>query len=425
MSFNNVSKVVSELLCTGCGTCIPFCPKNALSMIIHKGHYIPNLNKNMCDECGICLKVCPGHEVNFKELHTELFGDSSNGSCNDPLIGHFKECMAGYSLNNEIRYNGSSGGLITQFLLYALEEKIIDGALVTRMSADNPLKPEPFIARTKNDILSASKSKYCPVPLNIALKEILDAGVDEKFAIVGLSCHIHGIRKAERLYPNLKNKIVMHFGIVCNHTPTFLATDFLLERLKIEKNDVRKLDYRGEGWPGKMKIELCNGNSVFVSTPNYYSGGFGQCFFPIRCTSCCDHTAEFSDLSFADAWLQEYMETDSVGTSILIIRNQDKLNFVQNVISKKKIYLETLDYHNVIESQYESLIFKKRRINARFKILKLFGKIPKYHKNLMKPYIKDYFHSIDLYTKILIFSRQELWSLLHIGVKLIQKMRNN
>jgi coenzyme F420 hydrogenase subunit beta len=47
---------------------------------------------------------------------------------------------------------------------FALEEGIIDGALVTRMKKDRPLEPEPFIARTREEIIEASKSKYCGVP---------------------------------------------------------------------------------------------------------------------------------------------------------------------------------------------------------------------------------------------------------------------
>ena len=35
------------------------------------------------------------------------------------------------------------------------------------MKKDNPLEPEPFIARTREEIIEASKSKYCPVPANI------------------------------------------------------------------------------------------------------------------------------------------------------------------------------------------------------------------------------------------------------------------
>src|SRR5690606_36009483 len=114
--------------------------------------------------------------------------------------------------DDNIRYNSSSGGLVTQILCFALEKGIINGALVTKMNKESPLQPQPFIARTKEEIIEASTSKYCPVPANMALKEILSSDV-EKVAVVGLPCHIMGIRKAEMKNNLLKNKIVLHMGI--------------------------------------------------------------------------------------------------------------------------------------------------------------------------------------------------------------------
>jgi len=108
-------------------------------------------------------------------------------------------------------------------LLSLLNEKIIDGALVTRMGRDDPLKPEAFIATTKDELIDAIGSKYCPVPANVALNEILNSNF-KKFAVVGLPCHIHGLRKAERLKKELREKIALHIGLFCSYGITFLTT---------------------------------------------------------------------------------------------------------------------------------------------------------------------------------------------------------
>ncbi|MCK4734712.1 MAG: 4Fe-4S binding protein, partial [Methanophagales archaeon] len=165
-----ISQVVKDGLCSGCGTCAALCPTEAIELTIDKkkGIYLPKLNKERCNNCGICYQVCPGREVDFKQLNLEIFGREPE----DILIGNHLNCYTGHSTNYDIRYNSASGGLITQLLIFALEEGIIDGALVTRMKKDSPLEPEPFIARTREEIIEASKSKYCPVPANIALKEI-------------------------------------------------------------------------------------------------------------------------------------------------------------------------------------------------------------------------------------------------------------
>ena len=92
--------------------------------------------------------------------------------------------------------------------------------------------------------------------LNIALKEIINSRDEEKIAVVGLPCHIQGLRKAMAKDSKLRDRIVLCLGLFCNHSPNFLATHFLLESNKINENDIIRLDYRGEGWPGHLKIAM-------------------------------------------------------------------------------------------------------------------------------------------------------------------------
>ena len=183
MNNNTIAQVVKDGLCTGCGICVALCPDDAIKLTINekKGIYIPELNEEKCNNCGICYEVCPGHEVDFKQLNLEIFGKEPK----DILIGNYLNCYVGHSTHYDIRYNSASGGLITQLLIFALEEGLIDGALVTRMKKDKPLEPEPFIVSTREGVIEASKSKYCPVPANIALKEILNSKEGQKFAVVG------------------------------------------------------------------------------------------------------------------------------------------------------------------------------------------------------------------------------------------------
>jgi len=317
MTQKTIAQVVKDGLCTGCGTCVSLCPEEAIKLIIDekKGIYISELDEDGCNNCGICYKVCPGHEVDFKGLNLEIFGKEPE----DILIGNYLNCYTGHSTDYNIRYNSSSGGLVTALLIFALEEGIIDGALVTRMKRDNPIEPEPFIARTVEEIIEASKSKYCPVPANIALKEILDSKEGEKFAVVGLPCHIHGVRKAEQINKKLKEKIVLHLGIFCNHVPNFWGTKLLLQRLKVREDEVIKLGYRGEGYPGSMKISKKSGELLLL--PDYWSFVGTYFFYPARCLMCSDGICELADISFGDAWLPE-LSDDKIGKSIIVSKSE-------------------------------------------------------------------------------------------------------
>jgi len=344
----NISEI--EDLCTGCGTCAGLCPQNIIKMEIDqkKGIYVPII-KGECNECMTCIKACPGIGVDFKELNMMIFGRQPK----DLLIGNYKDCYIGYSSNEKLRYNSSSGGMVTQILLYLLKEGLIDGALVTRMNPKRPFEPEPFIARTPKEIIESKGSKYCPVPTNICLQEIIKT--PGKYAIVGLPCHIHGIRKAEKINKKLRKRIKYHLGIVCNHTPTFKATEFLLEKLNIKKEEIKNISYRGEGWPGNLKIETKSGTILLL--PEYWGSGFGQLFIPERCEFCVDHMAELSDMSFADPWLSEF-KNEKKGKTLIITRKNS--NILKEMDNKGVCRIEPIKPEKVILSQIYNLYVKKK-----------------------------------------------------------------
>ena len=126
-------------------------------------------------------------------------------------MGIYRTTFLAQSLDEKLRNTSASGGAISALLIFALEAGLIDGALVVRMSKQHPLKPEVFIARTEKGILSGSQSKYLPVPMNVGIQEILKR--DGRYAVVGLPCHIHGIRKTEILFPKPQNRIAFLLGL--------------------------------------------------------------------------------------------------------------------------------------------------------------------------------------------------------------------
>ena len=418
MTNETISSVVKNNLCTGCGTCIALCPEEAIKLTINekKGIYVPKLNEEKCNNCGICFNVCPGHEVDFKALNLEIFDKEPE----DILIGNYLNCYIGHSTDYNIRYNSASGGLVTQLLIFALEEGLIDGALVTRMKKENPLEPEPFIARTKEEIIEASKSKYCPVPANVALREILEAQEGERFAVVGLQCHIQGIRKAEQINKNLKKKIVLHIGIICHHTPTFLATEFLLKKMKIKKEEVTKLDYRGEGWLGGMKIAINNKSKIFVPMTHIFYWGrvFDLFFIPLRCLVCNDKICELADISFGDALLPEILDYDKIGSSILISRSKLSEEILKKAVFKGKIKLEEIKDYKVVESQ--ALYYFKKRSCAFNSIFKKLGKnVPVYDYNQKSGKVNNistvyYLKAIVLYLHSYFSLKRFLWGIIAI-----------
>jgi coenzyme F420 hydrogenase subunit beta len=367
----SVAKVIERGLCCGCGTCVGVCPTEAIKMEMSRGLFVPEIDKAKCTECQLCVKSCPGHEVDFKALRTRIFGREPKYNS----IGNCLNCYVGYSTDDLIRFDSSSGGIVTQLLMFALENHLIDGALVTRMRKDNPLEPESFIARTAEEIIEASKSKYCPVATNDCLRQILKE--DGRFAVVGLPCHIHGIRKAEAVYGELNKKIVLHLGLLCSHTVDFAGIFFLLKKLKIHKDEVKSISYRGNGWPGSMSIETKNASSLslpLVGDWQAYWPLFSSFFFtPMRCTMCPDQTAELADISFGDAWLPE-LKSEKRGMSIMLSRTIEGESLLRRAKSAKAISIKRVGIEKVRQSQFINLRFKKDDLPYRLALMTVMGR---------------------------------------------------
>jgi len=379
---NNIESVVRDGLCTGCGTCAGVCPKNAVEMHVTSGLLKPKVDNSKCNGCGLCLKCCPGWEVDFEALNHAFFGHQPN----DALLGNFLGCYVGHSNDYDVRFNAASGGVVTQLLIYALEKSIIDGAVVTRMRRDKPLLQESFIAKSKNEIVSASKSKYCPTSPNVVLKEVLKE--DGRFAFVGLPCQIHGLRKAEMNIKGLREKIALHIGLFCSHTVNFNGTYFLLRKLGVTPGRVREIAYRGMGWPGCMFIRLKGDEALtlkYVGGWNAYWPLFSSFFFtPLRCLMCMDETNEFSDVSVGDAWLKE-SKTERIGKSIIVVRTETGREIVDSASSIGMLNLRPINPSKVKRSQFEPLKFKKRDFKARLAIIRRSGrKVPNFKVNAFR-----------------------------------------
>ena len=278
-----------------------------------------------------------------------------------------------------------------------LEEGIIDGALVTVMDEENPLKPKVIIARSKKEIISASGSKYCPVPLNAALKRVLK--LNGLFAVVALPCHIHGIRKMEILNPEIRKKIRYLFGLFCANTVTFLGTYYFLRKYNIRNDSILELRYRDEGWPGMITIRTRNG--VKYKIPRgpgvknilykaLYSSAFHYDFIPYRCLLCPDQTNELSDISFGDAWHPMLLKSSSSGYSIIIARTKEAEKLLRLAFNKGVIRLIRISESTLLKSQN---FYFKEKVGSRIYILNMLNKPLPYFK---KRGLKTKFNVIDL-----------------------------
>lgn len=413
--FVNVDGLSQAGLCMGCGMCEAVCPAEAVVVRRHdrKGIYLPAVDPELCTQCGLCLDVCPGESVDI-ERHASAVLD---GAHSDGLIGVYHACYVGHAASQDIRYNASSGGLVTSLLVYAIEASLIDGALVLGMSESNPLETEPFIATTPSEVVSASGSKYCPSAINVGLRHILSE--HGRFAVVGLPCQIHAVRKLETINTELRSRIVLRLGLFCANNTTYLGSEYLLRCNGVHPEDVHRIRYRAEGWPGKIRVVLRDGTTRIIAVKPavekrwyrraLYSSAFHYDFTIPRCLSCVDQTCELADIALGDPWLPEYTRSERIGKSLVIVRNELGARLVKAAMQARVVALEEVPPQVVKRAQNYAY---KASVGARIRLQQALGRAtPDYGNRPLHYRTSDLLRAVR-YLPSLFSHHRSLWPLL-------------
>lgn len=406
---NNITHTLHNHLCLGCGLCEDICPKHCITIQRKDGEHRPVLDASQClgDKCGRCLKVCPGVGINLSETSRSLY---ENGR-QDKYIGRYVSLYTGYSLDEDIRYHSASGGMVSQFLIYLLDKKIIDGAVVTGFSEEDHLTPVSYIARTKEDVIKARSSKYCPVALNKVGNEI--ACAEGKYVIVGLPCHIQGFRKRAKIDRKFREKVIGYFAIYCSSNRTFYAQDYLLRKYHVKRENVSYFAYRDNGCLGSMCIQQQGRPEAGIPYNRYY-GALRSFFKPRRCLTCIDHYGELADVCFGDIHIKPYSD-DEVGISSWIVRNPWFEELFRLAAAEGYIKMDNVDAHTLNESQKAMLYPKQRRARAVMDMDKMLGRqTASYDKTLEEPGIRDYVSEIICHCQRFVGRHKRLWWIIDI-----------
>ena len=96
---NNIEKILKHNLCNGCGTCIPLCPMNALTLCedLNKGLFLPKLDKIKCTQCSVCLDVCP-----ISNVTDPVTNPTGTKLRYNQYIGNYIQSYAGYTLDEKL-----------------------------------------------------------------------------------------------------------------------------------------------------------------------------------------------------------------------------------------------------------------------------------------------------------------------------------
>ncbi len=346
----NIKNVVKFHLCCSCGLCSNYCRHHAITYRINAlGFYEPIIDDKKCINCGICLKSCPG--INDLKDYTN------------------KESryFYGYSTDDEMHLNASSGGIVTELLCYLISNKIVDyvTCVTTRTGEQLPMQ---IVTNDIEIIKECRTSKYCPVQWKGIIEKIEQ--VEGSIAIVALPCQINSLKNYFKKR-KVSKKIKFFFSLMCNHMPSLKAAEYIVKGYN-KKAVLKKVINRGGGFPGYMTYEIQDsGGSVCFRTPfrKIWAAGYGRYFKNRRCILCNDPFAKSADATFGDSYFLQ--NTDKKGTTFCIVRNLKVTDILMAMQKGRCIELQEGPDEKAIRKTYEVLFDREMTFLQKNKCLQI------------------------------------------------------
>jgi coenzyme F420 hydrogenase subunit beta len=327
IAYNVLEKKILRLgFCTLCGACEAACPVGAIQIKGDKLERLHDCSKDL-DLCPICYEICPHSEA----LLLRSLKAVSDAPLKNEALGYHRKIVLAQADDQNLKEQGSGGGVVTALLKFGIETGVFDSAIVSAAEPEDPSKPKASVALVPDDILSAVGSKFFPSSVAKAFGLAVTGYGKTKIAFVGVPCHMRALRKIEawqhKLGPNLKISI----GLFCFGTFSHAT---LLDHLEKEY-DIK---------PSEIKQIRLSNQFVVHTTKGVFRLPLQEVEEHIlpSCSVCTDFTSELADISVGSAyplegWSAVILRT-KVGEDFFYSAGEKGILSIQPIESEPKVY---------------------------------------------------------------------------------------
>lgn len=316
---------IGEEKCTGCFGCFNSCNLGAISMeISEKGFYYPLVNEEKCTSCGKCNNNCP--VINFQ---------STNYDKNNIKV------YAGYTLDEDIRMESSSGGVFTELANYVLEQ----GGAVFGAKWNKNIKVNHSKVYTKQGLKELRSSKYIQSNIGFAYKDVIEElNKNKKVLFVGVPCQVAALKTFT------KNENLITVDLVCHGVPSMKIFESYLKGIS-KNNKINSINFRdkSKGWSKyctKINFEDGSEYSRITREDPFFHGFICDLYLNLSCYDCkFASIPRVGDITIADFWKigQELM--DERGVSLILANNEKGEGIVEKLAlgNRIKIFEKSLE----------------------------------------------------------------------------------
>lgn len=331
--------IVEQGLCIGCGLCQSVAGKTRVRVCKTQSGYEQPVIEGELDHATVdrIYAVCPGTRI--EGLPQRLIESDTR---HDNVWGPWRRMLRAWAGDPEVRFEGSTGGVLTALGQYLLESARVDFILQVRTSPNEPSFGEACLSFTGADVFEAAGSRYGPAAPLVDIGEVLDRG--QPFAFFAKPCDVAALRnyalQDERVDRLMKYCLVM----VCGGYGTPQGTIGFYRRVGIDPDAVTALRYRGRGCPGPTRVETSDDAQEFHYI-DYWGEDETTWTLPFRCKICPDGIGEAADIAAADTWIggspTREGSVDDPGTNAIVARTRAGEELIAAALADGAL---TLDY---------------------------------------------------------------------------------
>jgi coenzyme F420 hydrogenase subunit beta len=374
----SLEEIVEGGLCIGCGLCQAVAGADKIRIVLTpEGRERPvaraPLDAAMLKRINA---ICPGTRV--EGARPEDQSTSAAHASRDVVWGHAEHLAIGYARDPEVRFRGSTGGVLTALGRFLLTSGRVKFILHVAASGREPLRTERRLSFDAASVLDAAGSRYGPAAPLVDFTELLDRA--EPFALIAKPCDIGAVRNLARIDSRVDRYLRYALTFVCGGASDLTKSEEVVSELGIRPKELSSFRYRGNGCPGPTRLETQDGRSFELTYQDMWEDEATWRIQP-RCKICPDAIGESADLAASDVWPGGGPAGEDEGFNGIIVRTQRGLELYRAALEAGAIAVESrpVGFRDFDEFQPHQ-VRKKRAVWARLAGMSAAGQaVPQTH----------------------------------------------
>lgn len=343
----SLEEIVEGGLCIGCGLCQAIAGADRIRIVLTPEGRERPVARGHLDAATLkrINAICPGTRVEGARPEDQstpaaptMQATQPTPAAHDVVWGRAEHLAIGYARDPEVRFRGSTGGVLTALGRFLLTSGRVKFILHVAASGREPLRTEPRLSFDAAAVLEAAGSRYGPAAPLVDFTELLDRA--EPFALIAKPCDIGAVRNLARIDSRVDRYLHYALTFVCGGASDLTKSEEVVGELGLRPEELSLFRYRGNGCPGPTRLETQDGRSFELTYQDMWEDEATWRIQP-RCKICPDAIGESADLAASDVWPGGSPAGEDEGFNGIIVRTQRGLELYRAALEAGAIAVES------------------------------------------------------------------------------------